>query len=156
MVRAIRDTAQRKRNAGSARERRLPAGWLLIPATRTRQQDAGAPGGGRYIPRVRQPTITSSFPVLLGFIALAPLIAFAHGDVHERIAAVNERIAQDTNNATLYIQRGELHREHQDWPAATADYDRAAQLDLKLSRVDFYRARLFADTVEIHAGQLQV
>ena len=54
------------------------------------------------------------------------------------------RFEQDPNNASLYLKRGELHRIHQDWPAAAADYDRAAQLDPNLAVVDLARGAMAA------------
>lgn len=78
-----------------------------------------------------------------------PCTGFAHGDLHMRIAAVTEQIEKATNNAVLYLTRGELHREHLDWKAAVADYDRAAQLDPKLATVDLCRAKMFADSGQL-------
>ena len=71
--------------------------------------------------------------------------ARAHGELDIRIAAASRAIAAESNNASLYLQRGELYREHKDWPAAAADYDRAALLDPKAALVDFYRGRMLAD-----------
>ena len=75
--------------------------------------------------------------------------AFGHGDLDIRIAAASREIAWDTNNALLYLQRGELHREHKDWPAATADYDRVAALDSRIATVNFYRGRMLADADQL-------
>jgi len=90
---------------------------------------------------------------VLAFVWLTPLFGFAHGDVHARIAALTEQIAKDTNNAQLFLQRGELHREHQDWTAATADYDRAARLDPKLVAVEFCRGKMLAESGQLAAAR---
>jgi len=84
--------------------------------------------------------------VMLGVILfLFPSQLLAHGDLHERILALNLKIAAATNAAALYVQRGELHREHRDWNAAAADFNRAEELDSRLVRLDFFRARLAND-----------
>ena len=70
------------------------------------------------------------------------LPAEGHGALHERIAALSERLEQQPTNARLYLQRGELHRLHESWDAALADYDRAAQLDPELEAVDVSRGVL--------------
>jgi tetratricopeptide (TPR) repeat protein len=86
-------------------------------------------------------------------IGLAPLTARAHGDVHERIVSATLVIEQDPTNARLYMIRGELHREHQDYPAASADYNHAAKLDPKLAAVDLCRAKLLVDSGKLAAAR---
>lgn len=82
-----------------------------------------------------------------------PSAVCAHGELPLRIAAVTRQIAVATNHwASLYLQRGELYREHQDWAAAKSDYDRAAQLDAHLG-VDFYRARMLFEAGETTAAR---
>ena len=90
---------------------------------------------------------------LLGLVAVlsilgSPQLLLAHGPVHERLLVLDARIAAATNDSALYVQRAELHREHQDWTSALADLDRAQQLDARLVRADFCRARLFNDMGE--------
>src|SRR3954468_20383167 len=77
--------------------------------------------------------------VLLAFSAAA----FGHGDLHERITALSEQIAAAPGKADLYLQRGEVYRNHEDWDLALADYDRADQLDPDNRVVVYARARLF-------------
>ncbi len=85
------------------------------------------------------------------FTTAVPQTAMAHGELLIRIAATTKKIEAATNNtAQLYLERGELHREHRDWAAAEADYARATQLDPKFAAVDFCRAKMLDD-----AGQLQ-
>ena len=75
-----------------------------------------------------------------------PQRASAHGELLLRISAATKRIAAATNNfAQLYLERGELYREDQNWVAAEADYAKAEQLDPKLVGVDFCRARMLDD-----------
>jgi len=95
--------------------------------------------------------------VLAGGVCLLawPIAAPAHGNLDVRLATLTEEIARATNNAALYLQRGELNREHLDWPAAAADYDRAALLDAKLSAVDLCRARMLADSSRLPEARAQ-
>lgn len=84
--------------------------------------------------------------VWLGGLLLASIPPlFAHGDLHERIQALNARLAIRTNDAALLVQRAELHREHHDWLAAASDLDQAQLIDPRLKRIDFFRARLAHD-----------
>ncbi len=94
-------------------------------------------------------TVGVHFPTLV-----QPQTAWAHGDLHLRILAITQQIKAATNNpARLYLERGELQREHGERKAASADYDRAAQLDPNLPGVDFCRAKLLADSDQLEAAR---
>jgi len=67
--------------------------------------------------------------------------AFAHGPLLEQIEKLTAEIARDPANAQLYIRRGELHRVHEEWDAALADYRRAHALAPAEDRIDFLRGR---------------
>jgi len=84
------------------------------------------------------------FACLAAVIGL-PATVTAHGPIHERIAAATARIERDPSNAQLYVERGELEREHLDFQAAFADFDRAAALDPHLGILDLSRARAWFD-----------
>ncbi len=87
-------------------------------------------------------------------VLVRPPAASAHGDIHLRILELTRQIEAATNNAArLYLARGELEREHGQWEAAGADYDRAAQLDPELPSVDLCRARLLADRGQLEAAR---
>ena len=43
-------------------------------------------------------------------IVLASSLVWAHEGLHEQIAAITAKIKRDPKNASLYLQRGELHR----------------------------------------------
>jgi len=91
--------------------------------------------------------------LLIPSLAL-PQLASAHGDLHLRILELTRQIEAATNNpARLYLERGELRREHGEWKAASADYDRAAQLDPDLPGVDLCRAKLLADRGQLEAAR---
>ena len=80
--------------------------------------------------------------------------AGAHGEIHLLILELTRQIEAATNNpARLYLERGELQREHGLWEAAGPDYDRAAQLDPGLPGVDRCRAKLLADRGQLEEAQ---
>jgi len=79
------------------------------------------------------------------FYLLLPLPSLAHGDMHVQIIEITKQIEQNPTNVDLYIKRGELHRYHQDWDAAQADYDRALTLNPKLEIIDFVRGRMYLE-----------
>ena len=84
-------------------------------------------------------------------LALASALAVAdrapaHGDLHRQIIALDALIAAEPASAALHVRRGDLHRAHRDWPAALADYERAATLDPGLSAADRGRAAVLLET----------
>lgn len=93
----------------------------------------------------------------LVLVVVAPLSAPAHGELLIRINEVTRRIAAATNAndrlAPLHVERGELHREHESWEEAEADFDRAAELDPNLVAVDFGRGKLRANTGQLEAAR---
>ena len=75
--------------------------------------------------------------------ALLPPAAFAHEDLLLQIQNVTAQLERDPKNPDLHLRRGELHRLHQEFDAALADYERAAQLTNNPVVVDYARGRLF-------------
>lgn len=69
-----------------------------------------------------------------------PVVCRGHRDIELQVAALTGQIAQQPANAELYFRRGELHRYHQDWALALADYDRALQRDTHLEQARLARA----------------
>ena len=97
-----------------------------------------------------------SFAWLGGVVALMALLpqqADAHGELLIRIAETTKKIEAATNNAQLYLDRGELYREDKNWAAAKADYDHAAVLDPNLATVDFCRAKMLDDSGEFESAR---
>jgi tetratricopeptide (TPR) repeat protein len=86
---------------------------------------------------------------VLALCAMAPSRLCAHGDLHEQIEALDRQISQSPAAAHLYLRRGELRHAHGDWPAARADYDKAAELATDMVEVDLARARLFLAMAEL-------
>lgn len=100
------------------------------------------------VPRARSRHVSTRHLLALVFV-LAQFAApdgWAHGDLHEAISALDREIAVRPEDAALYLRRGELHRKHEDWLKAAADYDRAAALDPSLAVVDLARGALDAST----------
>jgi tetratricopeptide (TPR) repeat protein len=75
---------------------------------------------------------------------------WAHGDLSDQILLTTREIEQHPNDAQLYFKRGELHRFHEDWDLAAADFERATNLDPQLHLVEFARAKLM-----VEAGRFQ-
>ncbi len=78
--------------------------------------------------------------VALLCVALPSL--FGHGDLGEAIEAVTQAIADSPQDAALFLRRAELHRLHEDWPAAEADYALAVKLQPTMRVVKFCRAEM--------------
>ena len=66
-----------------------------------------------------------------------------HGPVHEQIVALSGEIEKSPRDPVLLLKRGELHRAHQEWDAAQADFDAAAALNPNLAPLDYLRGRLY-------------
>jgi tetratricopeptide (TPR) repeat protein len=78
--------------------------------------------------------------MLAGAEATAPI--WAHGDVDVQVAALDEKIRLDPQNAVLYLKRGELYRLLRHWTEAESDFTRAERLDGHLAAVHLSRALL--------------
>jgi len=74
--------------------------------------------------------------------------------LHEQIAAITAKIKRDPKNASLYLQRGELHRLHRDWSRAAADYDRTALLQPGLTIVDLARGKMLFESGRFQRAKL--
>ena len=99
-----------------------------------------------------RPRMSPKKTILLIAVCLLvwPSFAYAHEGLHEQIAAITAKIKRDPKNASLYLQRGELHRLHRDWGRAAADYDRAERLQPSLKVVELARGKMFFES-----GKLQ-
>lgn len=95
-------------------------------------QGSGPSGPGRHF----------VFACLLALV-LAPLMAVAHGDLHEQIVAISRRVEADPTNADLILRRAELFREHEQWPQADADYERAGKLAPDNPAISLGRGKLY-------------
>ena len=83
--------------------------------------------------------------IALVFVALFLIKAseaFAHGDLHERIANITQEIKRSTDPVDLYVRRAELHSQHRDWTAARGDFVRARSFTPPSKLLDFYEGRM--------------
>lgn len=87
-----------------------------------------------------------SLALLLALLALAPLSLYADDEHEVQIRALTAEIKATPQNAELYLERGELYRQTENYEAALDDYDRAAKLDPALHILDFLRGRLYLET----------
>lgn len=69
---------------------------------------------------------------------LAARIAWAHGAVHEQIAALDARIARAPGDAELYLDRGRLYLEDRHFEEASRDFRRALDLDPRLRASHYF------------------
>jgi tetratricopeptide (TPR) repeat protein len=63
--------------------------------------------------------------MLQGFLLIAFLMLPPHGDLDIRIAEKTAEISSKPNNLVLYMQRGELHAQHEQPDSALLDYQYA-------------------------------
>lgn len=80
------------------------------------------------------------------FILMAiGLSANAHGDLHERINKLTVQIQDQPNNPALYLKRGQLYYQHQEYDSAEKDYLKAQQLAPDSVEVFYWKALLYLD-----------
>ena len=60
-------------------------------------------------------------PAVFAVAMVSCLLAWGHPGIDEQITDLTELIANEPENATLFLRRGELHRIHRNWDKATAD-----------------------------------
>ena len=77
------------------------------------------------------------------FTAVAQLAG--HEDIEKQIRSITERLQSDPKNATLYLKRAELHRQHEAWKQALSDFEIAEKVDPSLPGVTLGRARVAFD-----------
>ena len=73
---------------------------------------------------------------------------FAHGDLDIQIERISKRIENESDNASLYIKRGQLYAQHKEPKKSKQDYLLARKLDDKLLITDLLMAQLLADNNE--------
>lgn len=96
-------------------------------------------------PKSDQATTRSRIACLLVVCLLNPGLAKAHGSFHERIAGFSKLIESQPQDARLYLKRGEVYRQHEEWDKALADCDTARKLDPAID-VDLLRGRTLLES----------
>ena len=84
----------------------------------------------------------SSRAAALLLALLSATLLSAHPDIEEALTRLSARLAASPRDAALYLERGELYAQHEDWPSAEANYLRAAELDPRLPRLALARGAL--------------
>lgn len=100
-----------------------------------------------------------SSPALIFALLLSVATSRAHGPVSESIAAVTAELVREPNRADLLLSRARFHAQHEDWPAAHADLDRAEILAPGLTNTALLRGEVFlmvADFKKAHAAFTQL
>jgi predicted Zn-dependent protease len=91
-----------------------------------------APRLNRSVPRV----------AAIGIALALTTAAWAHPEIEEALARIDELLQADAKNAALYLQRGDLNAQHNDLIAADRDFRHAAQLSPDLKGLDCARGSL--------------
>lgn len=79
-------------------------------------------------------------------------IVRAHGNLDVQIHLVSEEIAKSPS-AALFLRRGILHHQHEDYGRAIDDYDRAEQLEPTLGAIGFARSRTLYQSGQFTAAR---
>lgn len=88
---------------------------------------------------------------LLLFCCLG-LSSCAHGDLGRRITAKTKAIEKDPKNALLYMERGFLYQQHEEWDFALADYIHSQQLGQKDKVLYFRMAEVYQKLLLFKSG----
>ena len=80
----------------------------------------------------------------------------AHGDLHTQIESLDRKIAREPNNVELLLRRADLHRMHEDWAKAAADYDHIAEIDPDSIDLHIGRGKLLMDQGKLTAARRQL
>ncbi len=65
----------------------------------------------------------------LCIILLLPTFVWAHGDLHQRIQILTNKIKIDNKDPELFLKRAELYRQHQEWSSAIKDFKKVRELN---------------------------
>lgn len=79
-----------------------------------------------------------------GFFLGLSFNAQAHGTYHELVSVASQKIAEQPQRAELYVERGRLHLEHQDWQSTLIDLERADRLAPESHLTEILRAQACA------------
>jgi tetratricopeptide (TPR) repeat protein len=90
------------------------------------------------------------------FLLAMSSYSFGHGTLHEQIANLTQVIEKEPNSAELYLRRGEVYRDHEEWKSAADDYNKARTLNPKLLDIDLAEARLYFYSDHLEQAQEKV
>lgn len=93
--------------------------------------------------RFQHPTSTAALALL--FTLTNPHLALAHAGLDERIVKITATMIVQPQDASLWLERSDLHRRHNHFKDALADLDHAAKLRPGWPMLALGRARIFQD-----------
>jgi tetratricopeptide (TPR) repeat protein len=76
----------------------------------------------------------------------SPKIASPHADLELQIEAVTAKIVADPGNFSLYAKRGELYRQHANYPAALRDFEKFSNITPKDNIAEFLIGRTLLES----------
>ena len=80
---------------------------------------------------------------LIILILLSANFTFAHGELDQRIKEVSAEIKSNPDSAFLYLKRGELYYQHEEYKKSIQDFKKCSKLDYKGSRLLFGFAKSY-------------
>lgn len=80
--------------------------------------------------------------ILVSILLVSTLLLSAHGPIHEKIHAVNKKIAKDPLNAYLYVERSSYYKIDRNYDGAQADLLHAQLLNPGIMTISFLMAEL--------------
>jgi tetratricopeptide (TPR) repeat protein len=96
-------------------------------------------------------SVTTSKTVKEFYIILLTILiagqSLAHGDLHEMIKKVSKEIKSSPDSAFLYLKRGELYFQHEDFEESIEDYTTCSKLGYNNPRLYFAFAKTY-DRIE--------
>ena len=87
-------------------------------------------------------TMSVKGALLIVLLLLANVAIAAHGDLDEKIARATEQIVAAPGDAALYLKRGQLYLQHEDWALARTDLRTARRLDETMLVTEFLLAQV--------------
>ncbi len=76
-------------------------------------------------------------------ILLIQSTLFAHGDLDKRIKKVSKEIKENPSNPDLYLKRGTLYFQHEEYKKSIKDYKRCSKLGMNSNALNFCYARSY-------------
>ncbi len=87
-------------------------------------------------------TLPRIFLLLLA-LYVSPQMVFAHGDLDKRIKKASKEIKENPNDPALYLKRGELYFQHEEYKKSIDDYKMCVKLDMDSNLLNFRFAQSY-------------
>ncbi|NNF35633.1 MAG: hypothetical protein HKN68_16115 [Saprospiraceae bacterium] len=85
----------------------------------------------------------------MGVKLLIPLLFMFHGDLHERIQLVSSQIDDNDEDPELYVKRGDLYFQHENFQASISDFNQAIIRNTDQNNIFYLLARSYSELKEI-------